>query len=330
MASDFYQLTMHAAIIGCGAIAEEHMKALARLEGMDVLAYCDVAMDRASSFLRKYGGDYATDDVERIFSDHRIDVVYICTLHDTHAPLAIRACEAGKHVMLEKPMALTVEECEAIGEAVERTGVTLMTAFKLRYYPAVQRAREFITRPIVTIVQVMDSRWPDDFWGQDPVKGGGNVLSQGCHAIDLICWLNRSEPVTIYAEGGTYTHEGSPVIDTMVSTIRFASGSLASVAQGDSGQTPYVSKWSFQLVDGIRSVHLHDRLKRATFFDGEKSWTMSDEEELGMVEENRAFIHALQTGAPPPTTWRDGLRATLLLLKAFRAVRTGEVQRVEI
>src|SRR5205823_10458976 len=126
---------MRAAIIGCGAIAEEHVQCIAQLDGIEAVAYCDVMMDRAAIFLQKYGGSYATDDAERIFRDDSVDVVYICTLHDTHAPLAIRACEAGKNVMLEKPMALTLEECYAIGEAVERSGVTLMTAFKLRYYP---------------------------------------------------------------------------------------------------------------------------------------------------------------------------------------------------
>src|SRR5437588_150285 len=82
------------------------------------------------------------------------------------------------------------------------------------------------------IVLVMDTHWPDDFWGQDAVKGGGNVLSQGCHAMDLLCYLNRSEPVTIYAEGGTYTHHDTSVIDNMVTTIRFTNGHLASVVQG--------------------------------------------------------------------------------------------------
>jgi predicted dehydrogenase len=186
---------------------------------------------------------------------------------------------------------------------------------------------EFIPDPIISIGQVMDVRWPDDFWGQHPTMGGGNVLSQGCHAVDLLCHLNRSQPVSIFAEGGAFTHPGSPVIDNMVSTIRFANGRIASLAQGDSGATPYVSKWSFQLADGLKSVHLHDRLKAATFFDGDRTWTERDNEELGMLEENRAFIEALRTGSQPPTTWRDGLRATSVLLGAFEAIRSGVPHR---
>jgi predicted dehydrogenase len=320
----------NAAIIGCGAIAEDHLLALEQLDGIRAAAYCDVDSGRADRFLQRFGGEYATDDVERIFSDDRIDVVYICTHHDSHAPLAIRACEVGKRIMLEKPMALTVEECLAIGEAVERHDAVLMTAFKLRYYPMVRRAMEFITNPITVIGQVMDKRWPDDFWAQHPQKGGGNVLSQGCHAMDLLCLLNGSQPVSIYAEGGTYTHKESPLIDNMVTTIRFANGGLASLAQGDSGETPYVSKWSFQMVDGERTAHLHNRLKSGVFNDGGNVTVENDPEETGMLEENRAFVNALRSNTAPPTTWRDGYRATLMVLKAFQAVRTGEVQKISL
>ena len=96
---------------------------------------------------------------------------------------------------------------------------------------------------------MMDARWPDDFWANDPLKGGGNVLSQGCHTMDLVCHLNGAKPIRIFAEGGNYTHHGKDIIDNMVATIRFDNGAVATVAQGDSGQTPFVSKFSFQVTD---------------------------------------------------------------------------------
>jgi predicted dehydrogenase len=230
--------------------------------------------------------------------------------------------------MIEKPLALTVEECYRVGEAVEKSGVKLMTAFKMRYYPMVKRAKEFIPKPLVTIAQMMDGRWPDDLWAQDPAKGGGNVLSQGCHTMDLVYYLNQSEPTRIYAEGSTMTHTNTSVIDNIAATIVFRNQSIASVTQGDSGQTPYVSKFSFQVLDGVKSAHLHDRLKKGTFFDGEKTTTLSDNEEYGFLEENRDFIRALRENAPPPIDHRDGLRATLLVLKAFEAIRTQHPQEI--
>lgn len=177
---------------------------------------------------------------------------------------------------------------------------------------------------------MMDARWPDDIWANDPVKGGGNVLSQGCHTMDLIYLFNHCEPVRVYAEGGNMHHPRLNIVDNIVATVLFENGSIASATQGDSGHTPYVSKFSFQMMDGLRSVHLHDRMKTGVFFDGEKTEVHRDTEEFGFLEENRDFIRALQTGAPLGADHRDGLRATVLILKAFDAIKTGQAQEVKL
>jgi predicted dehydrogenase len=205
-----------------------------------------------------------------------------------------------------------------------------MTAFKLRYYPMVKRAMEFIGRPLVTVAQMMDSRWPDDFWANDTTRGGGNVVSQGCHTMDLICLFNRTEPVRIYAEGGNLHHPCLTLIDNIVATVMFQNGSIASVIQGDSGSTPYLSKFSFQLMDGVKTVHLYNRLKTGSFFDGSEVNVHNDSEEYGFLEENREFICALQRGAPVSPNHKDGLRATLLVLKAIEAIKTGVPQDVKL
>ncbi|HVK39351.1 MAG TPA: Gfo/Idh/MocA family oxidoreductase [Candidatus Kapabacteria bacterium] len=320
-------MSVRIGFIGCGAIANEHARALARLEGAELVAWSDVELASAERMRAAYGGRIATTDPMRVIGDDGVDVVYICTWHDSHAPLVEMAAEARRPVVLEKPIAISERDCVRIADAVERSGILLMMALKLRFYPMVERARSFIERPIISIAQVMDNHWPDDYWAARPVIGGGNVLSQGPHAMDLLVHLNRSEPVSIYADGGTYTHEGT-LVDNVVATIRFANGAIASLAQGDSGTTPLVSKFSFQLADGTRTVHLHDRLRAGTFFDGTSVETLRDEEELGMLEENRAFLRALRGEIPPPTTHLDGLRATRMVLAAVEAIRTRSVQQL--
>ena len=144
--------------------------------------------------------------------------------------------------------------------------------------------------------------------------------------MDLVCFLNASEPVRIYAEGGNFTHPALDIIDNVVATIRFANGSVASIAQGDSGHTPFVSKFSFQLSDGRKTVHLRNRLKTITLYDGDATTEFDDQEEYGFLEENKDFVRALLDHTPPPITHRDGLRATLLILKAFESLRSGQAQ----
>lgn len=310
---------IRAAFIGCGAIAIEHLRALFELGGIEIRACFDTDRERAQTFAAMSGSRIASS-VSELLALHDVDAVYICTHHDSHRDLALSACAARKHIMMEKPMAITLEDCRTIVEAVRRSGVMMMTAFKLQYYPAVEQVRTFINRPIVATGHVMDDRWPDDYWAQDPVRGGGNVLSQGVHAMDLLCYLFDDDPDTVYAEGGAYTHPHSNVIDTVVATIRFTRGGVASLTISDAGATPFTSKFSFQVADGTRTAHIHNRLRTAHLFDGSETTVIHHERELGVINENREFVDALATGRPPRTTERDGMRATAMVLAAFESI----------
>jgi predicted dehydrogenase len=175
---------------------------------------------------------------------------------------------------------------------------------------------------------MMDERWPDEFWGNDPVSGGGNVLSQGCHTVDLCSYLLRSEPVEVYAAGGNFHHPGLAIVDQALMILRFANGSLASIVQGDLGATPFVSKMSFQIMDGVRTAHLHDRLKKAVMWDGSSLQTHSDAEEYGVAHENHEFVESLRSGRRPSSTLHDGVRATVVLLRALDSLRTGKPEAI--
>jgi predicted dehydrogenase len=320
---------LSAALIGCGDAGEIHAKCLAQIGSVRFVAYCDTRVDCAEALRLRYGGDVATDDPAVIMRDDRIAAVYICTHHDSHTALAEAAARARKAIFIEKPLALTMRDCEAIVTAVERAGVPCMVGFKMRFYPMVGRARDFIRAPRMIVAQMSDTRWPDEFWANDAIKGGGNVRSEGVHTMDLVRFLNPQPPVRIYAEGRNFHHPKHGIVDGLVATVAFADGSVASIAQGDLGHPAHVSKLSFQMMDGIRTVHLHDRLKAGTFFDGDTSYSVTDTDELGYLEENRAFAKALHAAEPMPCDHIDGLRATEMVLRAFEAIRTGMPQSLE-
>ncbi len=314
-------------IIGCGAIGVEHARALAQVDGARIAACCDVDPARADAFCREYGARYATTDSARLIADSDIDAVYVLTHHDTHASLCIQAAEAGKHIFVEKPLALTVEDCLRVGRAVKQHGVTLMTGFKMRYYDLTQRMREQMPSPLLLTMQMMDNRWPDDFWANDPIKGGGNVLSQGCHSCDLLRFLARSDPLEVYAAGGNY-YQPSGVIDNLCATFKFANGVAASWVQGDCRVPPAVSKFFLQAFDRDRSITLSDRFTRMVVHTADQGAQEIRGAESGFLEENRAFIHALQNGLPAPIDARDGLYATLMVLQAFASIRSGKPEPI--
>jgi len=315
-------------LIGCGAIGKVHAGCVAKIPEARFIAYADVVEAAAQSLLVAFGGDYATTDVNQVLNDARIAAVFISTRHDSHAPLAIAAARAGKHILIEKPLALTLAECEAVAEAVKAHGVILMPAFKMRFYPLVQRGHEFIPHPQVLVGQMMDNRWPDSAWAQDPIRGGANVHSQGCHTTDILRYFAGSEPKRVWASGGTMTHPGHPCIDQCVASIQFEGGPVAAWIQGDAALGQFTSKFFFELFGEGRSVQLYDRLKKAAFYDGQKTWVEERPEEEGFQLEDQEFVSALLEGREPSLSAADGLQATRIVLAADRAIRTGEVQEL--
>ena len=325
------------ALIGCGSNGRGHALRSRQLSGVAMRGFADVREAAARDLADEFEGAYATTDVERVLRDDGVDAVVISTHHDSHPSLAIAAATAGKHILVEKPLALTVEDCQRIEEAVARAGVQLMVGFKMRFMPTVREVRRLVPRPILLVGQMMDNRWSDSSWAQDPRTGGGNVLSQGVHNFDLLCYLAgpNAEPESIYAAGGTLTHRGTEVIDNVLGVMRLTNGCVAAILNGDAGLPPYTSKFFYQLFDGVRTATLYQRCHRArlTGVDPDEidaAVAFPDEDPEGFTQELAEFVECVRNNRPPTTgaTAADGTRATRLALTAFESVRTGQVVRL--
>lgn len=314
-------------LIGCGSIGKVFADATSGLDDMDLVAFCSRTKAKADRFCETYHGEYSTTDAQDIFEDASIDAVYITTWHDSHADLCIRAAQAGKHILVEKPLALTVQECQAIGKAVEESGVKLMVAFKMRYYDMILKARELIPSPVMVTMQMMDNRWSDDFWASDPVTGGGNVLSQGCHSCDILRFVADSDPLEVYAVGDNY-YTPTGVIDNLCATFRFENGAAGNWVQGDANCPPLTSKFYLQMFAENKSVTLSDRLCTLTYNEAGKEPQIFKGTETGFVEENRAFVDCLTSDSDPPIDHIDGLMATLMVLQAFNSLKSGKPEPV--
>ena len=311
------------AIVGCGLIGEEHARCLASL-GVPPALFYDHNHERASALARKFGGEAmrSFDDILGDSGTSAIDAVYICTYHDTHAPYAIAAAKRGKHVFLEKPMALTEPECESIVEAVREANVLCMTGFKFHYSSLARQAAELLVRPLVIVGNIFDKRWPDDIWANDPVRGGGNVLSQGCHIVELMMTIAQSGVDRVYAEGGNVHHSELQIVDALAGTMRFSSGAIGSLVASDTGEMPHNSKFLLRASDGKRTFELYDRLTRLTYFDGVAVHDMNAPED-GFLNENREFLSALQEQRTPETNEVTGLEVQRVLFRMIESARTG-------
>jgi predicted dehydrogenase len=336
-------------IIGCGNLGSRHATNLAALPAVRVSACVDRDRSRAFALRDRLGATEAcvTEDAQLVFDDPRCDAVVIATHHDSHPSLAMAAARAGKHILIEKPLALDEASCRAVEITVADAGVQLVMGFQGRAAPLTRRALAWVQQPRVVLGNLIAGRWGDQSWAQQLDTGGGNVLSQGVHAFDLLTHAAGAAPQVIFAEGGTLTHDPrtTRVIDSVLCTIRFANGVLGTLAIGDFGPTPWTLLGSYEFFDAAgKSAALHhyfEGLCLGTAGSRVLPWVAEAEPalELGLDDlepDERAdpygyaataaeFVQAIRSGCASEIAAdaRDGRRATAAVLAAFESIRRG-------
>lgn len=324
-------------VLGCGARAAVYCDDAARLTNMRLSAFADVKQAAADAFLAAYGGDYSTNDAARVLADPQIDAVLICTWHDTHTEYALQAARHGKHILIEKPMALTIDECWRIERAATQAGVTVCIGHKMRFMPLVRRVKQLVGQPLLLVGQMMNNRVPDDVWSLQPGVGGGTVLGAGCHTADLLCYLAGADPVEVYAAGNNAIHQTPGMVDNVVATVRFANGVIAALIHGDAGRNPYASTFFCEIFGLNRGACLYDRFHQAALWGFEQNRLGVEDmsaSERADIEGDYALLEQFVACAlqhkPAEAGAREGRVATTLMNKILESVRTGLPQRVEV
>lgn len=187
------------AIIGCGGIANgKHMPSLSKLEQVEMVAFCDIEVERAEKAAAQYGSEGAKvyEDYQELLKDDSIDVVHVCTPNSSHAEISIAAMEADKHVMCEKPMAKTTEEAKQMVEAAKRTGKKLTIGYNNRFRQDSLHLHKMTERGDLGEVYFAKAhairRRAVPTWGvflDEEKQGGGPLIDIGTHALDLTLWL---------------------------------------------------------------------------------------------------------------------------------------------
>jgi predicted dehydrogenase len=302
------------------------------MDHVSVEILVDRRPEAAKAFQQEFGVKTVTSEVDQAFADADIDAVMICTHHDSHTPLALAAAAAGKHILLEKPMALTADECSQITRAAETAGVTLAVDYKFRFAPSVMKVKELIEKPLVTVGQLTGEITPDHSWTNDPVIGGGLILGHACHTLDMVYYLNGSEPVQVYAESIPEKPNDPSDIQGAVATLRFANGAIASLIMSEAGENPYMSKWFTEVFDGVRTAVFHHHYQQVEISGAEPTHVESsgDPHAIGTHAFMENFIHAIRTGSEPAITAKDGLRATLIANRIVDSLRSGAPEKIDI
>jgi predicted dehydrogenase len=216
------------AVLGCGGISNCHTYALTQVPRARLVATVDIDPERARDFQARYGAEMASTDADAILSRKDVDAVVIATANDMHAPLALKALEAGKHVLVQKPMALTLEEADLMIAAADRAGKKLMVSFFEFFHPAFRRAKELVDGGAIGDVfffkAIMAWYVPSmDAWRFDPRVSGGGVIMDGHvhHVAYFLHLLGNPAIESVYAEYGSL-NSAARVEDTGVTLLRTA------------------------------------------------------------------------------------------------------------
>ena len=328
------------AIVGCGTMGKTHARLLATFEDAALKVLVDTNEAAALGLQQEVGAASVASDLHRALEDSAVDVVLICTHHHQHAPMCTLAAQAGKHVFCEKPLAITAADCEEIQSAVEAAGIKFMVGFQARFSPFVLKLKEMVPEPWVTVAQLFDPKWGEQLWVNDPVEGGGNVLSQGCHCFDATCFLNGGDAESIYAEGGNFHHSSLPITDAVACSLRFPGGAIASVTVGDVGRPALLGKSAYQVFAGDVTASLFNYYwePEIRLWGAEpKRLTTADlpgcedrDAAHGYTQQMRALIDWIGKDIDPvgAAGVRDGVRATMLGLRAIASIRTRRPQEM--
>jgi predicted dehydrogenase/threonine dehydrogenase-like Zn-dependent dehydrogenase len=224
--------TPRLAFIGAGNQATRVLMPAMKAAGAYLKSVASASGTSAVHAARKFGFEEAVTDTESIFEDPDVDAVVISTRHDTHARFVLRALEAGKHVFVEKPLCLTLDELDEIEyryneQAEQGRAPVLMVGFNRRYAPLAVKMKSLlasVSEPKALIVTVNAGALPADHWTQDAVEGGGRIVGEACHFIDLLYFLTDSKCIRLgKAEAGT---RGG---DTVTLTLEFEDGSIGTI-----------------------------------------------------------------------------------------------------
>lgn len=327
--------TLGYALIGCGGAGRAHAGWAAETDGVTVRGFCDIHESAAQQLQAQHGADYATTDPERIFADPGVDIVSIATSHSSHAELAVAACQAGKHLFLEKPMAMTTADCLRIYEAMQAAGTKLMLNFSIRFSGAARALRKRLDVPKVSHSQCMMSPADLNRWRWHPVEGGGPLWDVGVHMVDYLCWIHDSAPVEVYATGGQVTHPGElgsdDMVDTAAATIRFANDSVGTFLMSDAGFNSVISKWFFEFFDGRNTAVLYEHFRKVTFSkpdpeNGQRDETLTPPP----IERLSLLVDAIRNDTDPYVTAQAGILSTLLVETITASIQSGQPQNVDL
>lgn len=332
---------LRVAVIGCGAIAQRrHIPEYADNEHVELVAFSDPNLERAEQYAQEYGGQ-AFDDYHKLLDEVKPDAVSVCTPNFLHAEVSIAAANAGAHVLVEKPMAISEEEAIAMIEAAKKSHVYLMVGQNQRFMPAHVKAKEIFDSGILGKVLTFRTSfghpgpegWSVDGRGSWFFRKGEAIMGAmgdlGVHKADLIRYLLNDEVADIAAFVANLHKEGADIDDNAVCVLRMTSGAIGTLVaswtyyKGEDNSTVLWCEKGVMKIGTDPQDQVIVELTDGTVnkYQAGEIATNEKQTKSGVID---AFVDGIVQGTEPLIPGEEGLKSLKVILAAFESERTGK------
>lgn len=339
---------IHCGVVGLGAIGPTHIEAIKAIANAELTAVCDRAEEKALRFAGE-NGCKAYTRYEALLADPDIDLVHICVPSGDHANLGVLAARAGKHVLVEKPIDVTLEAADRLIEACEKAGVLLSCISQHRFADDLIAAKKAVEAGRFGKITFGGSytKWyrsqeyydSGDWRGTWALDGGGALMNQSVHYVDMMQWLcGPVEEVTAYC--GTLAHERIEVEDVAAAILRFKSGALGMLEGNTTAYPGFQQRLDVYGSDGSVIIE-NDKIREWRFKDEAGGKTGEAKAEAGAGAGSAAIasslhqrqiedvVSAILEGRAPAITGRDAREPLAVILAVYESGRSGKAVRVK-
>ncbi|MCP4139316.1 MAG: Gfo/Idh/MocA family oxidoreductase [Chloroflexi bacterium] len=310
-------------VIGAGLYANATLLPVLKKTDMELVGIASAGGLKAQHSAKKFAFSYATSSADEIINDENVNTVAVLTRHDLHSELVIKALEAGKHVFVEKPLAVNAEQLAKVEEALTRHSSLITVGFNRRFAPLARELESFYAdrvEPLHVHYRINAGYIPLKHWLHDPEQGGGRIIGEGCHFIDFVTFLVGEAPISVIAhalpDNGKYRE------DNVSMTFTFSDGSIGVVdylANGDKS----VSKERVEVFGGGKVATLNDYRSLEMVHNG-KCKTIKNRlgQDKGWKDEMLALEKAVKSGEPP-IPYEQLIGVTKASFAAVESLRKG-------
>ena len=336
-------------IVGCGMIAKFHARAIAEIAGANLVACYNRTAPKAEALAAEFGGQAYTD-LDAMLAREDVHIVTVCSPSGAHMEPTVAAARAGKHVIVEKPLDVTLERCDAMIRACEEAGVKLATIFPSRFHRSSQLLKQAVEAGRFGKLTLGDAyvKWfrtqqyyDSGAWrGTWQLDGGGALMNQAIHSVDLLLWL-MGDVVEVSAYTSLLAHERIEVEDVATATLRFKSGALGVIEATTAAYPGTLKKIEIAGSHGMAILEEEDIVKWE-FAEANETDKRLRVEMLGRTKTGggaadpaaighqahaalfQSFLDALHSNTPLAIDGREGRRSVELILAIYESAKTGK------